>query len=349
MKKVLIFGAVLCAASGAAMAQNCAGPCLMSGGSAVSLYGVADAAIGNVKSIGKEKTGMLANTFANNGNGRIGVMGREDLGGGQWAGFRIEGNVSLADGAGGSWTRYSFVSLGGNNWGTLMLGRNMTPGYDAQMTYDLTRGVNYSIIGLTYGWGGSPDGGRSNGQIEYLTPVFSGLSAEVAYNLKGDGALVNDGVANKTDRWMMNVVYNQGPIKAAITADKLSKSNTGGNTNKTSFTVGGSYTFNNIFSMSVSYNHANSAQYWHGTPLGKNARWGKRRFGLEFGGSFFSGPYTLTLDLTRDTKNELYGGKKYTNGVLEGKYALSKRTFLYVVYIRLDGDNNYALGVRHNF
>jgi predicted porin len=35
--------------------------------------------------------------------------------------------------------------------------------------------------------------------------------------------------------------------------------------------------------------------------------------------------------------------------VLEGKYALSKRTFLYADYLRLDGDNNYGLGVRHNF
>ena len=54
------------------------------------------------------------------------------------------------------------------------------------------------------------------------------------------------------------------------------------------------------------------------------------------------------MDLTRDTKNE-WTGKKYTNGVVEAKYALSKRTFVYGAYLRLDGDNNYGIGVRHNF
>ena len=60
------------------------------------------------------------------------------------------------------------------------------------------------------------------------------------------------------------------------------------------------------------------------------------------------GAFAVTLDLTRDTKNDI-AGKKYTNGVLEGKYALSKRTFIYAAYLRLDSTNNYGIGVRHNF
>jgi predicted porin len=46
---------------------------------------------------------------------------------------------------------------------------------------------------------------------------------------------------------------------------------------------------------------------------------------------------------------------KNTDFVLEAKYALSKRTFAYAVYMR-DGAvaggksvNGYAVGVRHNF
>ena len=54
------------------------------------------------------------------------------------------------------------------------------------------------------------------------------------------------------------------------------------------------------------------------------------------------------MDLTRDTKNE-WTGKKYTNGVVEAKYALSKRTFVYGAFLRLDDTNNYGIGVRHNF
>ena len=74
----------------------------------------------------------------------------------------------------------------------------------------------------------------------------------------------------------------------------------------------------------------------------------QRRRGFSLGGSANLGAFALTLDLTRDTKNEI-GGKKYTNGVLEGKYALSKRTFLYAAYLRFDDTNNYGIGVRHNF
>lgn len=56
----------------------------------------------------------------------------------------------------------------------------------------------------------------------------------------------------------------------------------------------------------------------------------------------------MVLDVTRDFKNE-WGPRKYTNVLLEGKYALSKRSFLYAAYLRMDGLNNYSLGMRHNF
>ena len=41
--------------------------------------------------------------------------------------------------------------------------------------------------------------------------------------------------------------------------------------------------------------------------------------------------------------------KKYTNALLEAKYALSKRTFVYGDFLRLDSTNNYGFGIRHNF
>ena len=46
---------------------------------------------------------------------------------------------------------------------------------------------------------------------------------------------------------------------------------------------------------------------------------------------------------------EQMGFTDVTNAVLEGRYALSKRTFIYAAALRLDGTNNYGLGVRHNF
>ncbi|MDR1968688.1 MAG: hypothetical protein LBQ32_08380, partial [Burkholderiaceae bacterium] len=72
----------------------------------------------------------------------------------------------------------------------------------------------------------------------------------------------------------------------------------------------------------------------------------RRGFGL--GGSATFGAFSAMLDLTRDTKNN-WGTKKYTNGVAELKYALSKRTFVYGAYLRIDKTNNYGLGLHHNF
>ena len=98
---------------------------------------------------------------------------------------------------------------------------------------------------------------------------------------------------------------------------------------KTNYGLGGKYSFGN-FALAASYNDKE-----------------KIRRGFSLGGSANFGAFTLTADVTRDTRNQL--GKKYTNFLLEGKYALSKRTFVYVAGLRLNSTNNYGLGIRHNF
>ena len=117
------------------------------------------------------------------------------------------------------------------------------------------------------------------------------------------------------------MVYANGPIAAGLSANKAKGQKVG-------YSIGGKYNFGN-FAVAASYsdNH-------------------KVRRGFSIGGTATFGAASVTLDLTRDTKHPV---KKYTNGLLEGKYALSKRTFLYAAYLRLDGENNYGLGVRHNF
>jgi len=372
MKKALIALAVLGAASGAAMAQ-----------SSVTLYGVADIAIGKAQSAGDTKWGAQTNTIVTNGTSRIGLTGKEDLGGGMWAGFRFESPVNLANGNttganvtgdGLGWNREANVSLGSNSWGTVKLGRSTTPGYDGQGVYELTQWANYSVVANTFGWGGyfAP---RNNAQIEYISPSIYGLSIAIAYIPKAEGAIVSaagNGTNNSSDMWAGNIVYNQGPLKIALTGNKTSHvanmtSSARNHANSANWSLGGSYNFFNTFALSVSYNRANNAQEWRLRRLdgcnnvyvcanpnlnsyGGNLITGARRYGWELGGSYFVGPFTITLDLTRDTTNTLYANnKKYTNGVLEGKYALSKRTFLYADYLRLDNDNNYGIGIRHNF
>lgn len=334
MKKSLIALAVL-GASGFAMAQ-----------STVTLYGVADAGLARAQTyvggpgtgagtlaawaLGADKTsrtGMSSADTMNNGNSRLGVRGVEDLGGGLKAGFNFESGLSLKDGeakgsGGGFWGRAANMYVGGG-WGTFLMGRTLNPSFFALATYELTGTANYSVIGNTYSFTGI--GPRSSSLFQYKTPNFGGFSGTLGYVFKDD----NSGNA----KWDANLIYANGPIAASLGVNKTKDQ-------PTNFALGGKYNFGQ-FVVAASYHNigvdAAGAEY--------------RRRGFAIGGTANFGPASVTLDLTRDTKNEVTGvyGHKFTNVLLEGKYSLSKRTFAYAAYLKLDGTNNYGVGLRHNF
>ena len=283
--------------------------------SSVTLYGVADAGLGKAKSAGDTKVNMQSAGTMNNGTSRLGVRGVEDLGGGLKAGFNFETGLSLENGntstaGAGFWGRAANLWLGGS-WGTFQMGRTLNPSFYGVAAWELTGTANYSVVGNTYGYVG---GARNSSEFSYKTPDFGGLTAKLGYIMKAD----NGGNA----KWDLNVIYANGPIAAGLSANKTKGQKVG-------YALGGKYNFGN-FAVAASYsdNH-------------------KVRRGFSIGGTANFGAASVTLDLTRDTKN--LAGKKYTNGLLEGKYALSKRTFMYAAYLRHDGNNNYGLGVRHNF
>jgi len=282
--------------------------------SSVTLYGVADAGV--VKLAG-DKTKMGSGTTMNNGTSRLGVRGVEDLGGGLKVGFNFETGLSLNDGAADKtfWSRQANLWVGGN-WGTFKMGRAFAPSYNGVAAWELTGAANYSVVANTYGYAGA--GSRNNSQFSYKTPDgLGGFSGEIGYVAKGNSA-------TDQSKWDANVIYANGPIAASLAANKLS----GG---KTNWALGGKYNFG-TFAVAAGYNAR---------------RDGVRREGFNVGGQAQFGAFTVTADIARDRKND--AGKKYTNFLLEGKYALSKRTFVYVAGLRLDDTNNYGLGLRHNF
>lgn len=322
MKKSLIALAVL-GASGAAMAQ-----------SSVTLYGVADVGLAKYEGVSAQ---MDSAGTMNNGNSRLGVRGVEDLGGGLKAGFNFESGLTLENGdykgsGGGFWGRAANLWLGGN-WGTFKMGRTLTPSFYGVATWELSGTANYSVVGYTYSYAGS--GPRNSSQFSYKTPDgLGGFSAELGYVTKTDncttastsvsstGAVIGVPSVCSGAKWDANVIYANGPIGVGLSANKVKGQKTG-------FALGAKYNFGS-FAVAGSYNDA------HGV-----------RKGVSLGGSAMFGPFTLTADVTRDTKNT--AGKKYTNFLLEGKYNLSKRTFVYLAGLRVDSTNNYGLGVRHNF
>ncbi len=314
MKKSLIALAVL-GFAGTAMAQ-----------SSVTLYGVADAGISHTQAYQQDGSKKSTTRFQGgglmvNGTSRIGVRGVEDLGGGLKVGFNFESGLNLGNGAQTDeafWARAANLSIGGN-WGTVTMGRQLNPSFWGVAAYELTGTANYSVIANTFGWGA--DHHRHNSMFAYKTPNMGGFTASLGYILKDDAG--SEGYPGA--KWDLNAIYANGPLAVALSANKAKNQKTG-------YALGGKYNFGS-FALSASYH--NSREY-------------RQRRGYALGGSANLGAFALTLDLTRTTK-DYTGAKKYTNGLLEGKYALSKRTFVYAAYLRLQGLNNYGVGLRHNF
>jgi len=312
MKKTLLALAVM-AASGAAVAQ-----------SSVTLYGVADAGLGKIElgsggsspaNDASDKTQFISGSKMNNGDSRLGVRGVEDLGGGLKVGFQFETGLDLDNGNSTSssfWTRQANLWIGGN-WGTFKMGRADAPSRNGVAAWELTGLANYSVVTNTYNHAGS--GSRNNSQFSYKTPGgLGGFSAEVGYLAKADNG--------DRAKWDLNVIYANGPIAASVAANKQKDEKVG-------YALGAKYNFGS-FAVAASYNDSH-----------------RLRRGFTLGGTAKFGAFSVTADVARDTKNE--SGKKYTNFLLEGKYALSKRTFVYLAGLRVDSTNNYGIGVRHNF
>ena len=323
MKKSLIALSVL-AASGAAMAQ-----------SSVTLYGVADLSLQKSNGISTQLSGS---GMLNNGNSRIGLRGVEDLGGGLKASFNFEQGINpengaLTGGATGAWNRAAFLDLSGG-FGRVRLGRDLTPSYMGLAAWELTGAANYSAVANQFGFVAA--GARNDSQIAYTTPNFGGVTASLAVVLKPD---TPDAVGDNA-KYDLNVIYANGPIAAALSYNKVQE-------HKANMALGGSYDLG-VAKIAASYQDG-----YKGGVAPSNTTAMKQR-GFTLGATVPVGAFSVTLDIARDTK------AKDTDVLVEGKYALSKRTFAYAAYYndgKQDGaavyktgaKNHLGLGIRHNF
>lgn len=317
MKKTLIALAAV-AATGAAFAQ-----------SSVTLYGVADVAVGKKNDqaglgLANDKFQAIASNTLNNGTSRFGLRGTEDLGGGLKAGFNFEGGLSLANGAGNLsggqlFSRAANVSLMGG-FGEIRAGRSLTPSFYSTAAWELTGTANYSVVANQFGF--VTAGPRDSALVMYRSPNFGGLTVDIATILKGNDASAAAGDQDKMD---LGVTYKAGALTASLGYNKVSGA-------KANSAIGAKYDFG-AFAVAGSYQD----------PAGAKK-------GFTLGVSAPMGPVTLTADIARATDT----ANKNTDFLLEAKYALSKRTFAYAVYMK-DGavagkdTNGYAIGVRHNF
>lgn len=300
--------------------------------SSVILYGVADAGIGQIKHGNPDdKRHFISGTMMNFGASRVGLRGTERLGGQTSVGFQFETGLNLGNGQamGNFWARQANLWLSGG-FGTLKLGRAFTPSRNGVVAWSLTGTAGYDVVTNTYGFVGA--GSRDSSQISYKTPSFGGLSAELAYVAKADHVVPDaSGVDRESDKWDGALVYKTNSLGLGLSVNKTKRS-------KTNYALGGRYDVNNL----------SFAASWSDVRNLKNTY--RRRRGVSIGAVARFEPGSVTLDLTRDLRNNgSPSNKKYINGLLEARYALSKRTFFYAAYLRLDGTNNYSMGLRHAF
>ncbi|RXV65362.1 porin [Burkholderia stabilis] len=224
----------------------CAG--IAHGQSSVSLYGLADAFVGEV-----HPAGAAGNAWQVGSGGMTtsywGMSGTEDLGGGMKAVFTLESFYRINGGQAGSFPgqsffgRNAFVGLSGH-FGELTLGRNTAPLFVSTLLFNpfgnsfvFSPIVVHSFLGSAMGAASLQSDTAIDNSLLYQTPEVAGLSGSVLYS--NAGAAGHAGQAN----YSANVLYFAGPFSATAAVQSLHTASLflNGATAQTAWMVGGAY------------------------------------------------------------------------------------------------------------
>ena len=345
MKKSLIALAAL-AAVGAASAQ-----------SSVTLYGVIDTNYGwartTVKNLngvsGTEKTTTTGlNAAGGNMSGsRWGLKGQEDLGNGLSAVFNVEAGFNSADGSTGvtdsdGFNRRAVVGLKGG-FGQVLLGRDYTPldellGGNGFQAIDLS---TYNTDPLT---GSDLYTGRRNG-IHY-SGNFSGVGVKAFASYDREKVSNDRGTTSDTrgEGYGLNLTYGNGPfaIGGGVQQFKDKVLLTTPAVKNTEYAVAASYDF----TVAKVFGHY-AANDLDGVDTAQQYSVG---VAVPFGAATLGAQYAYNKQ----------GDFKGHDVVLQGTYALSKRTDLYARAGRYNSwefkaadqsvkSDVVAVGIRHRF
>ncbi|MEN9437881.1 MAG: hypothetical protein RIR09_2536, partial [Pseudomonadota bacterium] len=282
MKKTLIALAVL-AASSASMAQ-------------VTLYGVADVALGAVSGPAGSKSdlNLQTNNPINDGNSRWGIKVVEDLGGGLKATAQFEQNIDYSTGAinvnngaiGNTanpgttdvQSRYAYLALDGG-FGRIKAGRTLTPTFFGVAAWELTGAANFSVVAGQFAFAGA--GPRNSRELSYTTPSMGGFSATLGYVTELDG-IENGGLGSKIDA---NAIYAAGPLAVGLSYWKNDKVAAGASTDG-NYALGANYNFGSFIVAGSFQDPAGASQGW------------------TLGGSVPMGPWKFTVDVAQDTGSD---------------------------------------------
>ena len=359
MRKSLVTLAVLSAFSGAAFA----------GGSHVQLYGVMDVGLTHFTGLSPGAGAPAGSTSSSTGlssggeyASRIGVRGREDLGGGLSAIFdaetgicgvgqnqdKLTTNTSSVGNSGGYCTggsfmgRQSWVGLRGS-FGTVTAGRQYTAFYHYEMHTDPFhwglngRIGNLSLVGFLHA-----SLVHANQLLTYKTPNLAGFKGVASYSFApGNDGTVPTAAASGSNverAWNVNGTYTHGPVTAGAgyweTTDMTTLTNPATHVNDgnmKAWEVYGDYDFG-LAKVSAIYQRL-TATYYSGNDdnwmIGVTVPLGRGRFLA----SVDENKNSLTANPGEtDTFRGVGTAKQYGIGYI---YALSKSTNVYASYAHL--------------
>lgn len=330
------------------------------GQSSVQLYGLIDTYVGASKSLGGSSaavmnTGGLSTPF-------WGLRGSEDLGDGLKAIFAVETFFQSNNGQSGRYTgdtffgRNAYVGLSDNAWGSVRLGRNVTPYFLSTILFNpFIDSFTFSpIVFQTYlNNGHTGSSGLSsivgdtawNNSVEYSPPQWNGLTASLIYAFGGDPGSLGSNKAGG------NLMYSAGNFSATAAFQQVRYSGVPddlsnivpGYSQQSAVQAGAAYDFK-VLKLYGQYQHmdnsiASSNVNSNGGEVGMSVPLGFGRVMASYAYSKLSGPST---SVARNTWAVGYD------------YDLSKLTNVYVAYFSdrvtgLSSADTLGVGIRTGF
>ncbi len=302
--------------------------------SSVNVYGLMDLSVGSTKAPGGTATtavdsGKLTTSY-------YGFGGREDLGGGLAATFRIEGFLRAASGDAGRFTgdpqfsRTASVGLSSARLGSVTLGRNTTALFVSTLGFNAfgdSFGYSPSIRHYFTSGTATGDSGWSD-SIAYNSPTWGGFKT---------GAMVTSKTGNGSN-WSVNLGYGAGPLAISLVHQQVKKDGAAAVADTDTTQLGASYDFGvakAFLQLGQVDNITTGNDY---TISGVGAR-------VPLGAGAVIAQYGQISPQTGADRHTLSVGYLHS---------LSRRTELYAVTMhdKIDGlssGGGYSLGIRHRF
>jgi predicted porin len=358
MKNLLVALAIVCA---------CAAPPTRAQLANVSLYGDVNLDFEMVRGKQPDDSNPTVNRVSSNSS-RLGIRGNEYLGRGQVAIFQIESAINADTNAGNLGGRETYVGLQGD-WGTLKLGRYLTPYDDILPIFGNAPTLTTSILSTAAVWAQGPlskvQGGfdaRLGNSVRYETPPLDGFLGEIQYSTRdssgnADGADNGDHASELRHAFVASIgaFYSKGPLDLGA-AYEHNREVRFANADDDALSLAAAYDIGTLLGSSGIRIGAVYERLRYDTPTGDLKRdfWGVSATIPAGGGSIYAFWGHASNGKGGAVDGTTIGG--LTKGPdsacdqweISYSYPLSLRTLLYAGYVRIDNRANASYGFNIN-